>query len=295
MDEMARMYRSNIYVVGHRERHIEKAYASDVDCVVLELEDAVAPSMKEAARAMVRDVLSTPPPKPTYVRVNPLGSGLTYDDIAAVADTAIDGIRLAKAQSSADVLVVAGWLAELGSSAAIQVLLETAGAVERAPEIAAAHPRVVGVSLGEQDLQADIGASDEGLLYARSKVIFAARAAGLPAPWQSVWTDIRDLAGLRESTLRGKRLGFFGRSAIHPDQVPIINEVFTPTRDEIEQAEELQQQLDDAVDAGSAGLKLADGRFIDNAIVLAAKRTLAFGRLDADRPIPDQTIEGAKP
>lgn len=295
MDEMARMYRSNIYVVGHRERHIEKAYASDVDCVVLELEDAVAPSMKEAARAMVRDVLSTPPPKPTYVRVNPLGSGLTYDDIAAVADTAIDGIRLAKAQSSADVLVVAGWLAELGSSAAIQVLLETAGAVERAPEIAAAHPRVVGVSLGEQDLQADIGASDEGLLYARSKVIFAARAAGLPAPWQSVWTDIRDLAGLRESTLRGKRLGFFGRSAIHPDQVPIINEVFTPTRDEIEQAEELQQQLDDAVDAGSAGLKLADGRFIDNAIVLAAKRTLAFGRLDADRPTPDQTIEGAKP
>lgn len=295
MDEMDRMYRSNIYVVGHRERHIEKAYASDVDCVVLELEDAVAPSMKEAARAMVRDVLSTPPPKPTYVRVNPLGSGLTYDDIAAVADTSVEGIRLAKTQSPADVLVVAGWLEELGSAAAIQVLLETAAAVERVTDIATAHPRVVGVSLGEQDLEADIGASDEGLLYARSKVIFASRAAGLPAPWQSVWTDIKDVAGLRESTQRGKSLGFFGRSAIHPDQVPVINEVFTPTEQEIAQAEDLQQQLDDAVEAGSAGLKLADGRFIDNAIVLAAKRTLAFGLRDAGRSTPDQTNQGRTP
>lgn len=278
VDELAGLHRSNLYVVGHRERHIAKAYESEVDAVVLELEDAVAPSMKAAARAMVADVLSTPPPKPTYVRVNPLGTGLTYDDIAAVAATSVTGIRLAKAESAWDVYTVARWLDELGSAAGVQVLLESAGAVERVTELATAHERVIGVSIGEQDLQADLGATDEGLLYARSKVVFACRAVGLPAPWQSVWTDIRDLEGLRESTVRGKRLGFFGRSAIHPDQVPVINEVFTPTAAEVAEAEALQQQLEQAVDAGSAGLKLPDGRFIDNAVVLAAKRTLAFGR-----------------
>lgn len=278
MDEFAGLHRSNLYVVGHRERHIEKAYESEVDAVVLELEDAVAPSMKEAARAMVADVLSTPPPKPTYVRVNPLGTGLTFDDLAAVANAPIAGIRLAKTESAEDVHAVVRWLDELGSDTGVQVLLETARAVERVSEIAAAHERVIGISIGEQDLQADLGASEDGLLYARSRVVFAARAAGLPAPWQSVWTDIPDLDGLRQSTLRGKQLGFFGRSAIHPDQVPIINEVFTPTDAEVAEAEALQQQLDDAVDAGSAGLKLPDGRFIDNAVVLAAKRTLAFGR-----------------
>lgn len=278
MDDLTGWHRSNLYVVGHRERHIARAYESEADAVVLELEDAVAPSMKAAARAMVADVVSTRPPKPTYVRINPLGTGLTLDDVAAVALAPIAGIRLAKTESARDVHTVVGWLEELGSSATLQVLVETAGAVERVTEIIAADERVVGVSIGEQDLQADVGATDEGLLYARSKVIFAARAAGLPAPWQSVWTDIPDLEGLRESTRHGKRLGFFGRSAIHPDQIPVINEVFTPSDDEIADAAELQARLDAAVDAGSAGVKLRDGRFIDNAVVQAATRTLAFGQ-----------------
>lgn len=278
MDDLTGWHRSNLYVVGHRERHIEKAYESEVDAVVLELEDAVAPAMKQAAREMVAEVLSTPPPKPTYVRVNPLGTGLTWDDLAAVANTHVDGIRMAKTESPEDVHTIVRWLDELGSDAGVQVLLESASAVERVTEIANAHERVIGISIGEQDLQADLGAAGEGLLYARSRVVFAARAAGLPAPWQSVWTAIPDLDGLRESTVQGKRLGFFGRSAIHPDQVSVINEVFTPTDAEIAEAEELQQQLDDAVDTGSAGLRLPDGRFIDNAVVLAARRTLAFGR-----------------
>lgn len=272
------LHRSYLYVVGHREDHIAKAYASEVDAVVLELEDAVAPSMKEQARRTVAQVLQTPPAKPTYVRVNPLGSGLTRQDLDAVAGAPIEGIRIAKAQSAQDVHAVCRWLDELGSAARVQVLLETALAVERVSEITTAHERVIGVALGEQDLQADVGASDEGLLYARSRVVFACRAAGLPAPYQSVWTSIPDLDGLRSSSRAGKRLGFFGRSAIHPSQVPVINEVFTPTAEEIAQAEELQRHLRDAVDADAAGVKLPDGRFIDNAVVLAARRTLAYGQ-----------------
>ncbi|TFV64808.1 CoA ester lyase [Geodermatophilus sp. DF01-2] len=272
------MHRSYLYVVGHREDHIEKAYASEVDAVILELEDAVAPSRKEEARRTVARVLRDAPPKPTWVRVNQLGSGLIRDDVEAVAGAAIEGIRLPKTQSAEDVHLVAGWLDEAGSGASIQVILETAAAVERVSEIATAHDRLAGVSLGEQDLQADVGATGEGLQYARSRVVFAARAAGLPAPVQSVWTRLRDLDGLRESCLQGKRFGFYGRSALHPAQVPVINEVFTPTPEEVADAEQLQAQLAAAVDAGAAGLQLPDGRFLDNAVVQAAARTLAYGR-----------------
>lgn len=275
------LHRSYLYVVGHREAHVAKAYASEVDAVVLELEDAVAPSMKAAARDAVAEFLTQPPPKPTYVRVNPLGTGLTFDDVVAVAGADIEGIRIAKTESPGDVRAVGRWLDEFGSSLRIQVLLESAAAVADVARIVRGHERVLGAAIGEQDLAADLGVCDEGLLYARSKVVLTCRGAGLAPPWQSVWTDIPDLAGLEETSRYGRRLGFFGRSAIHPSQVPVINAVFTPTAEEIERAEDLQHRLDEAVDAGSAGVRTPDGRFIDNAVVHAAARTLAFGRRDA--------------
>jgi citrate lyase subunit beta/citryl-CoA lyase len=284
------LHRSYLYVVGHREDHIEKAYQSNVDAVVLELEDAVAPSMKDQARRTVARVLQEPLPKPTWVRVNPLGTGLIRDDLDAIAGAPIEGIRLPKTQSPDDVRVVATWLDEAGSGARMQVLLETALAVERVGEIAKASDRVVGVALGEQDLQADVGATDDGLQYARSRVVFAVRAAGLPAPVQSVWTKLRDLDGLRESCRRGKAFGFYGRSAVHPTQVAVIHEVFTPTQEELDEAESLQRLLAEAVESGSGGLQLSDGRFLDNAIVLAAARTLAYGRRQ-DGPAAERARE----
>jgi citrate lyase subunit beta/citryl-CoA lyase len=279
------LHRSYLYVVGHREDHIEKAYASEVDAVILELEDAVAPGRKEEARRTVARVLREVPPKPTWVRVNQLGSGWIRDDVEAVAGAPIEGIRLPKTQSADDVRTVASWLDEAGSGARIQGILETAAAVERVSEIAASSGRLAGISLGEQDLQADVGAAGEGLQYARSRVVFAARAAGLPAPVQSVWPALRDLEGLRRSCQEGRRFGFHGRSALHPAQVPVINEAFTPTPEEIAAAEQLQSSLAEAVQAGTAGLQLPDGRFVDNAVVLAAARTLAYGRRGGSPPV----------
>lgn len=277
------LHRSYLYVAGHRGDHIEKAYAGQVDAVVLELEDGVAPARKEQARRTVAEFLSTPPPKPTYVRVNKLGTGLLIDDLTAVARAPVEGIRLPKTESAQDVLTVAGWLDEAGSTATITALLESAAAVEQVREIAAAHPRVVSVGLGEQDLQADVGVSgDEGLLYARSRVVFASRAAGLPAPTQSVYPSLHDLDGLREDCARGRRLGFFGRSAVHPVQVPVINRAFTPTAAEVASAEALEEQLAAAVASGAGGLQLPDGRFVDRATVLAARRTLDYGQRDGD-------------
>jgi citrate lyase subunit beta/citryl-CoA lyase len=132
------------------------------------------------------------------------------------------------------------------------------------------------VGIGEQDLRADVGIDETGFDFLRSKVILAARAAGLPAPWQSVWVDLNDMEGLRTSTIRGKEMGFFGRTAIHPTQVPFINEAFTPTAAEVARAEEMTAALDQAKQEGIAGLRMPDGTFIDNAVVLAAQRTLAF-------------------
>ena len=273
------LFRSYLYVVGYREDHIAKAYGSDVDAVILELEDAVAPDRKDAARRTIRDVLQADPPKPTLVRINPIGSGHTRDDLDAVADLPLAAIRVAKAESVSDVRLVSTWLAELGSDLPLHLLLESAQAIEHAYAILTADPRVTGVGIGEQDLSADLGVSgDDGLAYARSRVVTAAAAAGIAPPVQSVWTDIRDLEGLRTSCERGRQLGFVGRPALHPAQIEAINEAYTPSPTEVADAQEVQAAFDAAISAGEAGFTLPDGRFVDRAVVRSAQRTLALHR-----------------
>ncbi len=271
--------RSYLYVPGSDARMMEKAFATEADALVFDLEDAVAPSRKDAAREQVTLALRSRPPKPVLVRVNGVDSGLVDEDIAAIAGPWLAGVRLPKAQSPEDVRRVADGLARLGCDAGIHCLLESALGVERAFDIARAHKRVIGLGLGEADLRADLGVSrDAGLSYARSRVVVAARAAGLPGPTQSVYTDIRDLDGLRRSTEEGKGMGFSGRSVIHPAQVTVVNEVFTPTEDEVRRARDLVGRLETATAAGRGAFALEDGRFVDRAVVEAARRTLALAR-----------------
>lgn len=271
------LYRSYLYVVGYRDDHIAKAYDSDVDAVILELEDAVAPDRKEDARRVIRASLQAVPPKPTLVRINPIGSGHTRADLDAVADLPLVAIRVAKAESASDVRLLSAWLTELGSDLPLHLLLESAQAIERAYEVLTADPRVTGVGIGEQDLSADLGVcSDDGLAYARSRVVTAAAAAGIAPPVQSVWTDIRDLDGLRASCDRGRRLGFVGRPALHPTQIEAINEAYTPSASDVADAQQLQAAFDEAIATGEAGFTLPDGRFVDRAVVRSAQRTLAL-------------------
>jgi citrate lyase subunit beta/citryl-CoA lyase len=267
--------RSYLYVPGDDGRRIEKALASEADAVVLDLEDAVAPNRKEAARETVVRVLESEPEKPVLVRVNAVGTELSEADIDAVAGHHLAGLRLPKTESVESVRLVAETLEGLDSEARIQCLIESALGLERAFEIATSHERVAGISLGEADLSADLGVGDEtGLLYARSRIVSAARAAALPHPVQSVYTNVYDLDGLRHSTEVGKRLGFVGRSAVHPSQVPVVNGVFTPTEGEVSEAKGLLGRL------GSEGgvFVLEDGRFVDRAVVESARLTLALAR-----------------
>ena len=178
---------------------------------------------------------------------------------------------------------IAGRLEDLGCEASIQCLIESALGLELAFEIARAHERVVGMSLGEADLAADLGVRDEaGLLYARSRLVVAARAAGLPGPVQSVYTNVRDEEGLRRSTEEGKKGGFVGRSAIHPNQISTINAVFTPTEKEVAEAEALLAQLEESAGSGTGAFALEDGRFVDEAVVGSARLTLALARRERE-------------
>jgi citrate lyase subunit beta/citryl-CoA lyase len=273
--------RSYLYVPGDDGRRIEKALAGEADAVVLDLEDAVAPNRKEEAREIVAHVLESKPEKPVFVRVNAVGSELAATDLDALIGPHLTGLRLPKVESVEDVRLVAETLEGLGNEAGIQCLIESALGLERAFEIATSHERVSGISLGEADLAADLGVTDEtGLLYARSRIVGAARAARLQHPVQSVYTNVGNLDGLRNSTETGKRLGFVGRSTIHPSQVPIVNEIFTPRDNEIADARGLLDRLGDEAASGTGAFVVEDGRFVDRAVVESARRTLALARRD---------------
>ena len=282
MDQTVRhapLARSYLYVPGNDRRKIEKALASGADAVVLDLEDAVAPGRKQEARATVAEVLGSEPPKPVFVRINAPGTDLAVEDIAAVAGPNLAGLRLPKTESAEQVRDVAESLQALGCEAVLQCLIESALGLEMAFEVARAHDRVAGISLGEADLGADLGVRDErGLLYARSRLVCASRAARLPAPVQSVYANVRDLEGLHRSTEKGRSLGFVGRSVIHPAQIPVVNGVFTPSEKEVADAQRLLKRMEEATDAGTGALALEDGRFVDEAVVRSARLTLKLAK-----------------
>ncbi|WP_425247128.1 HpcH/HpaI aldolase/citrate lyase family protein [Streptomyces sp. NEAU-NA10] len=260
-----------LYVPGDRPHVVAKALACGADVVVIDLEDAVAPDRKEYARAATADLLSEAQPVPVHVRINALDSPPAAADLRAVAALrGVSGLRLPKVASPAQITAVAEH-----TTRPLYALLETALGIEHAYAIAAAHPSLRGISLGEADLRADLGVrEDAGLDWSRSRVIVAARAAGLAPPPQSVHPDTRDLDGLAASCAHGRTLGFLGRAAIHPRQLPVIERAYLPTERELEEAETVVKAA--ATEQGAQALP--DGRFIDAAVVAAAHRTLALAR-----------------
>ncbi|MGG8407070.1 HpcH/HpaI aldolase/citrate lyase family protein [Streptomyces sp. 12297] len=259
-----------LYAPGHRPEVVAKAIGSGADVVIVDLEDAVPPDRKEYARTATAELLGTHPAVPVHVRVNALESPWAEPDLAALAGLrGVSALRLPKITEPASV----AWVAERTGGTALYALLESALGIERAFDIARAHPALRGLALGEADLRADLGlVSDEGLDWSRSRVVVAARAAGLPAPAQSVYPDVRDLDGLAVSCARGRALGFLGRAAIHPRQLPVIERAFLPSAAEVDAA----RQILDTARAAPGAAALPDGRFVDPAVVAAAHQVLAL-------------------
>ncbi|WP_328507448.1 HpcH/HpaI aldolase/citrate lyase family protein [Streptomyces sp. NBC_00391] len=268
-----------LYVPGDRPEVVTKALASGADVVIVDLEDAVVPDRKDYARAATAELLSARPPVPVHVRVNALNTPQAEEDLKALSPLpGLTAFRLPKITSPVEIARVAERTAPAeGGAIPLYALLESALGVERAYDVATAHPALQGIALGEADLRADLAVRhDQALDWPRSRVILAARAAGLPSPAQSIYPDTKDLEGLAASSAHGRALGFLGRAAIHPRQLPVIERAYAPTAREIESAEET---LEAAIsDRGAQALP--DGRFIDPAVVAAAHRTLSL----ANRP-----------
>jgi citrate lyase subunit beta/citryl-CoA lyase len=245
-----------LYVPADRPDRVEKALASRAHAVIVDLEDAVAPDAKDAARANLAALLGERREKPVHVRVN-AGSAA---DLDAVATLAIEGVIVPKVERGEDVPEL-----ELP----IRCLIETALGVEAAYDIAS-HPRVAGISLGEADLRAEIGATEAGLDWWRARIVNAAVAAGLLRPPQSVYPHVRDLEGLAESCARGRALGHLGRAAIHPDQLPVIERAYLPTAEEVDRARAIVAR------AGEGASALAGGEFVDAPVVRLAAETIAL-------------------
>lgn len=274
-----------LYVPADRPDRVAKALASGADAVLVDLEDAVAPSAKDEARGHLAELLGGLGPGPVgpsvQVRVNHAGTPWYADDVAALADLPrVVGVRVPKVEAVAEVRALAASLPDRG----LHLLLESALGIERAFDLATASSQVESVGLGEADLRSDLRVDDEaGLTWARARVVVAARAAGLPAPAMSAWTHVRDLDGLAASCRAGRALGFCGRTAIHPAQLSTIRDAFAPGPGEVDRAREVVRAVAEAADAGSGTVVLPDGTFLDVAMVERARWTLGLAERAARR------------
>ncbi|MFI5882986.1 HpcH/HpaI aldolase/citrate lyase family protein [Streptomyces sp. NPDC051554] len=270
------VYRSCLYVPGHQPDRIARAYESDADAVIIDLEDAVPVPQKPLARETAAAITSGPTPKPTFVRLNSMRSTLCEQDVPAVAGVGLTGVRLAKTEWPGEIRQVAELLREAGSPAVIHVLIETARGLENAYQLATASPSVGMLGLGESDLRADLYADMDGATMdaTRTRVIIVSRAVGLPNPLQSVFPDPRNPEGLLATSIHGKGLGFIGRMAIHPSQVPIIHHVYTPQQHEIEEAMEICAAAALAKEQNRSIVINSKGKMVGPPAVASARQTL---------------------
>ena len=257
--------RSWLFGPGHSERILTRVFDAGADAVLLDLEDAVPPDQKGRAREQVREALADHPE--AWVRINKPGGEPAAADLAAVAGRCA-GIRIPKVESAADV----EWVAARAGEAPLTCTLESALGVVRAFEIASC-PRTRDLTYGGVDMSLDLGIEDgwEETLFARSTLVVASRAARKQAPIDGVYTHLDDLAGLRRQAEAARRLGYFGKSAIHPSQVPVINEVFQPTTAEVSWARRVVKAFELA---GGAATRLDDGEFVDVPVAERARQIL---------------------
>jgi len=269
--------RSVLFSPGDQPSLMRKAPGAGADTVVFDLEDAVAPARKEEARAAVADVLTDPefdPDCEVCVRVNADPATAAEDLDAVLADGGrLDSVMVPKAESDAGVRRIDELVRERGADLPLLALCESARGVLNAEDIAAT-PAVEAVLFGAEDLSADIGATrtegGEEVSYARQHVVLAAAAADVDAI-DTVFTDIEDTDRLAEETAFAAQLGYDGKMAIHPGQVPVINEAFTPNPEDVEWAEKVLAAREDA---DGRGVFRVDDEMIDAPLVARAERVM---------------------
>lgn len=282
--------RSFLFVPGDSERKLAKGPSSGPDALILDLEDSVATDRKMTARDMVLAYLKSADRKGPrlYVRVNALDTGLTLGDLAVVMQGKPDGIAFPKCVGQRDLDLLATYLdafeareaIDKGQTKILTIATESAAAVLALTASQAKHPRLIGHSWGGEDLMADLGALakgpapgvyDDTFKLARTVNLLASVAAGVTA-YDTVYPDIKNIDGLRAEANDAKRMGYGGKIAIHPDQVAIIHEVFTPNAAEIDWAKRVIATFRDNPNAGVLTL---DGKMLDKPHLVLARRLMA--------------------
>ncbi|MBR2573491.1 MAG: CoA ester lyase [Loktanella sp.] len=263
--------RSALYIPGSKDRALEKARGLPVDVILFDLEDAVAPDAKIAARDTLFAALAGAGygPRQRIVRINALDTQWGRADATAVAAMDCDAILLPKVNSTADVDALAALVPDLP----IWAMMETPQSVLNAAQIAA-HPRMAGFVMGTNDLAKDMGSRGRpALMMALQMCLLAAKAAGIVA-LDGVYNAFQDDDGLRAECAEGRDLGFDGKTLIHPAQIAIANAAFGPTMDEIALAHR-QIAAFAAAEAQGQGVAVVDGKIVENLHIVTAKATLA--------------------
>lgn len=282
--------RSFLFVPADSERKLAKGPASGADGLILDLEDSVATDRKLVARDMALAYLKSADragPK-LYVRVNALDTGLTLGDLATAMQGKPDGIVFPKCVGQADLDLMSNYLdalearegIERGATRILTIATESAAAILALTAAPAKHARLIGHSWGGEDLMADLGALakgpspgvyDDTFKLARTVNLMASVAAGVTA-YDTVYPDIRNVEGLRAEAQDARRMGYGGKIAIHPDQVAIIHEVFTPTEAEIDWANRVIATFEGNP---GAGVLTMDGKMLDKPHLVLARRLVA--------------------
>lgn len=270
--------RSVLYMPASNSRALEKAKTLNADCLIFDLEDAVAPAEKMIARQQACAAVDTAGygRREVCIRINALNSAWGDADLAAVINTTAAAVVLPKVESAAEVQAVAQQI-PAASKLAIWAMIETPRGVQQVEAIAAAHPRLRVLVMGTSDLAKDLRvphrADRLGFLYSLSRCVLAARAAAIEII-DGVQLELDDEVALRTSCEQGRALGFDGKSLIHPKQIAIANEVFSPSAAAVEQAKKIITAWEAAEKAGS-GVTVVDGKLVENLHVMEAKRILA--------------------
>jgi citrate lyase subunit beta/citryl-CoA lyase len=268
-----------LFVPGNEPEKLKTAINNSADVVIIDWEDAVAPNQKEIARQVTLDILSRSDPHSRVVlRVNSFPTEAYTRDIEALDDLPISAVMLAKVSEPGEVLE----LAEMGYP--VIPLIESALAIENAYQIAKAHPMVERLVLGTMDLMADLGAQWEpdgpSLHYLRSRILVAGQAAGLAGSIDGVYPLLNDLNGLHQEATTARKMGFAGKLLIHPRQIEVVHQVFSPTQEEIDEALMTIATFDEAVAAGRSAIRIGE-RMVDPPMVIWAQNVLRLAGMDS--------------
>lgn len=293
---MTRVRRSVLFMPGDSLRKITKAATQlDVDCIVMDLEDGVALDRKEEARKVVVEASTTLDfgPREKWIRINPTSTSWWQDDLTETIAARPDAYVIPKVESAEDLLQISEWLTQAEekngwepNSIELVGIIETARGVLFLPQIVAATPRLSAMMFGSEDLAGDMGAirTPEGweVFYARSAVVTAAAAFRIDAI-DTIFADFNDPKGLKNEAIVGRQMGYCGKIAIHPRQVPILNDAFSPSEEEIEHATQIIAAHDEAQAAGT-GAFAYKGKMVDMPMIRSAQKILAQAKATGQIP-----------